>query len=444
MWKQSFRLFLAALILQGALALPLFAAEVFINIERKKGSLIRVAIPEFSFRQRPDQQTREKALAKIAKDVLSFDLGFCGYFEVIDNNESIKEITRKEKESDNMDWKAWKNLGADSLVHGEYYVNPDKELVVEGRIFDVNRKEQIIGIRYTGTPPIFRKMIHRFADQILFRFTGELGIAETRIAFVSKVNNKKELMVTDYDGQNLVQLTYENSLVLSPAWSPSGGQILFTTYRYKNPDLYGIDLEEGKRFVISKKIGLNASAEWLPDGKNIIFSMSKRGNSDIYIIDTDGKNLERLTFTRSIETSPSMSPDGKMIAYVSDFPGTPQIYIMDIDGKNKSRFTFSGPYNADPAWSPKGDTIAYAGILDNNFNIQVKKVKGKFERQLTIYAGTNESPAWSPDGRHIVFSSSRSGSRQLYIMNANGENQRQITNLPGGAFAPAWSPRGKR
>jgi TolB protein len=420
-----------------------YSAEVFINIERKKGEAIRMAITDFTFR---DGKTKREGMRKLgyeADKIIAFDIKFSGNFELIDNREMIKDITASETKKGMVDWEEWKNLGADTVVYGEYYYNPSGDMVVEGRVFDVERKEQIIGTRFIGTENVFRKMVHKLSDQIVYRFTGENGISETRITYTTRFNGFKELVVADYDGRNMKQITNDKSIILFPKWAPGGEKILFTSYIHKNPDLYSIDLVKNIRRVVSRKIGINASGTWSPDGSSMVFSMSTRGNSDLFSVDADGSNLKRLTKDRSIETSPSFSPDGKMIAYVSDFSGSPQVYIMDAEGENKRRFTFQGTYNADPAWSPRGDMIAFCGIMDNNFNLHVKRVDGRFEKQLTIYQKDNESPSWSPDGNHIAFISTRSGSSQVYIMNATGENQRQITSHKGEAFGVDWSPRTK-
>ncbi|MEE8484278.1 MAG: Tol-Pal system beta propeller repeat protein TolB [Nitrospinota bacterium] len=430
-----------ALLAAGFLAsvtAPSFGAEVFIDIERKKGSLIRMAMPEFLMKEPENADPEMAALGREAKEILDFDIGFSGYFSSVENKEQQDNINRKEFESDTIEWDLWKELGTHALVKGEYSITPDNEIAIESRLFDVERREQIIGIRYTGSKSIFRKMVHRFADQIVYRFSGEAGIADTRIAFIARVKGHKELFLMDYDGENIQQITRHKSIILSPAWSPLGGKILFTTYKYGNPDLYSLDLITGEQQPVSNKRGLNTSAAWSPDGEKIALTLSMRGNSDIYLANADGTGLKRLTRSPSIETSPSFSPDGKRLAYVSNRSGTPQIYTMDVDGKDQRRLTFEGDYNADPAWSPKGDQIAYAGIIDGKFNIQVKNIEGRYEKQLTFFSDNNIEPEWSSDGRHIAFTSSRNGSKQIFLMNATGENQIQITNMRGGAIRPSW------
>ena len=49
----------------------------------------------------------------------------------------------------------------------------------------------------------------------------------------------------------------------------------------------------------------------------IIFSSHRDGNWEIYVMDPDGGNLRRLTNSDFDEWEPSWSPDGKRIAFTS-------------------------------------------------------------------------------------------------------------------------------
>lgn len=417
------------------------AAEVFIDVSRQRGSQITIAVPPFVMKPSPDGKERDDVFSKLGKEVMEFDLVFSSLFSVLTDSAVIDEITAKSA-PDRVSWDLWKEAKVDSLINATYYGIAKNQIAVENYLYDVDRREQLTGVRYTGLREIFRKIVHKFSDQVVYRFSGEAGVADTRIAFTAKTDGNKEIFVMDYDGANLMQITKIKSILLSPSWAPFGSKLVFTSFHIRRPDVFIMELKTGKITAIGSKIGESQSApEWSADGKMIAFCMSTDGNSDIYTIGADGKGLKRLTSDSSIETSPTWSPDGKRIAYVSDIAGKPQIYIMDADGGNKERFTFNGDYNADPAWSPKGDRIAYASMIDWRFNIVVKTLDGLIEKQVTADNAKNTHPSWSPDGRHIAFSSTRSGTSQIYIMNTNGNNQIRVTNISGGASSPAWSPR---
>ncbi|MBI3581277.1 MAG: Tol-Pal system beta propeller repeat protein TolB [Nitrospinae bacterium] len=438
--------------LRRGLALAVFAAcvypapsraiDVYIDVTRKRAEHIKVAVPEYVYKREAGSAEGERPPVASAKDIMEFDLQFSGYFGVLKDEAVINEISAKETPSNTTDWGLWRQAGVDLLVKGAYAVGSDGTISVENTLSDVVRSEQLAGVRYTGVSAIFRKMIHKFADQIVYRFTGEPGVADTRLAFTARVGSGKELFLCDYDGQNAKQLSSLKSIVLSPRWSPSGSELSFTSFHNRMPAAFWLNLRTGEvRAVVNEKGRINSASAWSQDGKTIAFAMSEGGNFDIYTISADGYGLKKLTHSASIDTSPSFSPDGKRIVFVSDRVGRPQLFIMDADGGNQKRFTYNGDYNADPVWSPKGDKIAYAAMTGDAFNIMVKSLDGSIEKQLTENAGKNESPSWSPDGRNLAFTSSRTGTRQVFIMNANGEHQQQVTNMPNGAYGVSWGPR---
>lgn len=442
-WYTSLRRWVAlAVVTVCVFPAPSRAVEVYIGASRKRAERIRVAVPEYVYKRGAGSAEGERPPVASAKDIMEFDLAFSGYFGVLKDEAVINEISAKEGPSNKTDWGLWRQAGVDLLVKGAYSAGSDGTISVDNTLSDVVRSEQLAGIRYTGVSGIFRKMIHKFADQVVYHFTGEPGVADTRLAFTARIGAGKELFLCDYDGQNAKQLSSIKSIVLSPRWSPSGSELSFTSFHNRIPAAFWLNLSTGEvRAVVNEKGRINSASAWSQDGKTIVFSMSDGGNFDIYTISAEGSGLKKLTHSGAIDTSPSFSPDGKRIVFVSDRAGKPQLYVMDADGGNQRRLTYNGNYNADPVWSPKGDKIAYASMTGDAFNIMVKTLDGSMEKQLTANAGKNESPSWSPDGRNLAFTSSRTGTRQVFIMNANGEHQTQVTNMPNGAYGASWGPR---
>jgi TolB protein len=83
----------------------------------------------------------------------------------------------------------------------------DKEADVnmEGFVYDSGSDELVGGKRYVGSTSVVRLMAHRFADELVFRYTGEPGIARTKIAYVAEQGAARELFVMDYDGHDTHQ-----------------------------------------------------------------------------------------------------------------------------------------------------------------------------------------------------------------------------------------------
>ncbi len=314
------------------------------------------------------------------------------------------------------------------------------DLVLSGKLYDGVTGLRLANKDYYGNDELLRRMVHTFADEIVMQYTGERGIAQTRIAFVSDKTGKKELYVMDYDGQNPKKLTADRSICMSPAWSSDGKFLAYVSYKDRNPDLFGLDMETGRRWKISGFEGLNISPAWAPGSKRLAASLSRDGGAEIYIMNKDGGDLERLTFGLSDNVAPSWAPNGREIVFTSGRGGSPQLYVMSSDGADIRRITFDGPYNASPNWSPRGDRIVFASQVQGRFKIATVKPDGSEMQILTSGPGSDENPMWSPSGRQIVFSSTRAGKSGIYVMNADGSGIERLTPNDANYLSPAWSP----
>jgi TolB protein len=332
------------------------------------------------------------------------------------------------------------STNAQAVVGGKLTIRGD-EVRLEGQVRDVPAGRPILAREYRGRLAEWRDLVHRFSDDIVLQFTGEPGVARTRIAFSARSGRAKELYVVDFDGANRQALTQDGSIALSPAFSPDGSLILFSSYRGgAGPRVFVIRSSGGRPFLVSGRPGLNTSPAYSPDGREIACTLSMDGNSEIYLLDAKGASPRRLTNQRSIDTSPSWSPTGREISFTSDRAGSPQVYVMDREGGNAHRLTFDVDYTDSPAWSPKGDRIAFVARTGGGFDIYTCRADGS-DARLVVSGGSNENPRWSPDGRHLVFASDRDGAFALYVTDLDGRPPRRLDTGGLTASSPAWSPR---
>lgn len=406
-------------------------AIIYINIDSPNIRKFYLAFPEVN-RLGPAPQPVAAQLA----DTLTRDLTISNLFHMMDTQGLPQRgvyVTDK-----TIDYGSWAMAGAEFLLSVGLSVEGDSANV-EFRLFDVIQGIYIAGKRYRGPAANIRTMAHRMADEIMYQLTGERGIFQTRIAFVSDRGGNKEIYTADGTGQGVEQLTRNGSINISPAWSPDGKSVVYTAYMRRNPDLYQTFPSTGRTILLSSAPGLNAAADWAPDGRRLALMMGNEGDADIFIINSDGTTPTRLVRSWSNEASPSWAPDGKEIAFVSDRSGTPQIYIVDVGTKKVRRLTFEGSYNCTPAWSPKGDRIAFAGRAEGRFHIFTIRLDGTDLRKLTT-AGNNESPSWAPNGRHLTFSSTQGGTYDIVVMTADGGGPWKIAASKDHETDPSWSP----
>jgi TolB protein len=375
-------------------------------------------------------------------DAMVHDLELSGWFRVLDRSAYIENPQSSGITLGTFDLKNWSAIGAEGLVKGGFSVQGD-EITVELRLFDVFQNKERIGKRYTGRVRDFRRIAHKFVDEIIHQFTGVPGVFNTRIAYVSNSGGRfKEIYVSHLDGSEKFQVTNNNTINLSPSWSPDGRSVLYSSFKDRSQTLYLFELFSGKETRFNPRgSGRYLSGKISPDGQNVVAALESAGNTSLFLLDRGGNVIRRLTEDSGIEVSPSWSPDGKQIVFVSDRSGSPQLYILDLQSRNTRRLTYSGGYNTTPEWSPRGDRIVYTGRVGGRFVVFTIPIDGGDPRQLTPGTSDSEDPTWSPDGRFIAFSSNRAGRYHLYVMQASGENQRRLTGSGGDDTKPSWSPR---
>lgn len=411
--------------------------KVYIDIDSPTFQKFPIAVADFkSLRSVADTG----GLSVWFSDTLSRDLTITGYFNVLDRRAFLEDPKKAGITTEEIRFEDWTVIGAEYLVKGGFQTD-GRELVAEIRLFDVVRGELVVGKRYTGRPEDRNRMVMQFVNEILLALTGEVGVFDTRIAFVQKSNESKDIYTINFDGSDLRRITDYKSLTIAPRWSPDNRFLAFTSYRDGNPDIYLRDLGNGSTRKLSFYPGLNVPGSWSRDSARLLVTLSRDGNQEIYDMNVGNLLLQRLTRDFAIDVSPVRSPDEKRIAFVSNRSGSPQLYVMDAGGGNVRRLTYQGNYNTSPAWSPKGKIIAYEGSVNGRFQIFTIDAEGGDPQQLTFEGGDHESPSWSPDGRYLAFSVRGGNRSRIGIMNSGGQNVRVLYEANGACESPFWSPR---
>jgi len=377
---------------------------------------------------------RDSTLMNYATRVVQNDIDFYADFELIRADSFFMKLY----EIKDLDLLGWKRLGAEYLLKLEAELASPVMRVRWKLLYTENQRLSASGT-VDRPKEEWRQLGHEIANDIVTTLTGDPGIFLTKLAFVKKIGNAKELFLSDYDGANERQLTDNGSINLSPDFNPTGDAVYFCSYVDGNPQLFKVSLTNGRVTKVADYPGLVAAPAVSPDGNKIACVLSKDGNSEIYVLDLEGNIIKRLTRHWAIDTSPTWSPDGRMIAFSSDRSGAPQIYIMDADGLNVRRLTYQTGYNDSPIWAQRGNRITFVSrTRGGRFDLASIDTSGVGYRLLTEL-GQNENPHFSPDGKHIVFSSTRLGPKEIFTMDATGRNQRRLTRDPG-CSNPAWGP----
>lgn len=385
-------------------------------------------------------------------DAVKSDLAASGYFQLQDPKSYVEKPSGpgsgKGVEPGEFDFAAWTMIRTSVLVKTRVWPAGHAEcdpggarMCADVYVYWVPTGERLGAKRYRGSPDAARHLGHAIANHVLVLTTGHAGVFGSRILAVGSKSGNKEIYVMDLDGHGVQPVTRNGAINLSPAWSPDGTQVAWTSYKKANPDLYVKDLGTGRTRTISNVRGVNTSPDFSVDGSLLALARSvEGGDSDIFLVDArTGQLVRQLTTGGGIDVSPDFSSDGQTIAFASERSGGSQVYLAGVTGGEAKRITFAGDFNIDPVISPDATKVAYVGRSQGGFDIYVADIDGRNPIRITQDMGDNEDPSWSPDGRYLVFSSTRTGRSELWISTADGRHQSRITTS-GGWTQPAWMP----
>jgi Tol biopolymer transport system component len=246
----------------------------------------------------------------------------------------------------------------------------------------------------------------------------------------------------------------------TPAWSPSGKEIVFASSRPQRGG--GIDhlylmRPDGTHLLRLTRDRLDArEPSFSPDGKQIVFAARVLdGNNDyterglVYLIATNGTHRRWLTpGLRGDASVPAWSPDGRWIAfidtrYTDSGDSRSDLWVVRPDGTDLHRLAINVDDWSEPfAWAPDSRQIAVVGVDERIYRLGVDATKPVRVTDTRPDSVTTDV-AWSPDGREIAYARGRvvvnncfcdaDGtdivSRQLWILDLRTHRRRRLRSL---------------
>ncbi len=158
-----------------------------------------------------------------------------------------------------------------------------------------------------------------------------------------------------------------------------------------------------------------------PDGSRIAFSSRRNGFWDLYLLELPGGELTKLTDTPAYDAAPSWSPDGKWLAYETYRNGNLDIMLLAVDHPTNDPIRITDDPAADyaPAWSPAGRSLAFISQRSGEPDVWLADLDENIDPFTNISAHHRPPrktiPEWSPDGRYLVWGAAAEGSHNLYL-----------------------------
>lgn len=407
-----------------AAALPSALAQFRVEISGVGATQLPIAVVKF--------RDEEKAPQPVGA-IVRADLERSGVFRNLDTAGVVLDEGSQPAMSD------WRGRSVDALVGGSVTRLADGRFDVRYRLWDVVKGRDLGGQSYAVPAGDLRLAAHRIADAIYEKLTGEKGVFSTRIAYVTKGGGRFTLWVTDADGEGGQSALASPEPIISPAWSPTGGQLAYVSFESRKPVVYVHEVMTGRRRLIANFRGSNSAPAWAPDGRSLAVTLSRDGGSQLYTIDANGGEPRRLIQSNGIDTEPAYATDGRSIFFVSDRGGSPQIYRVPATGGNPERVTFTGSYNISPSPSPDGRWLAYISRINGAFKLQVMELGTTNVNSITD-TSADERPSFAPNSRLIVYATQVQGREALMTTTLDGKIKARLAGQGGDIREPDWGP----
>jgi TolB protein len=409
-------------------------AELVIEITQGAGRRAPVAVVPFGW------QGGDASSPLDISGVIGADLTRSGRFAPIPADDMLQMPTT----GVDVDFDDWSILGVEAVVVGRVTQTGDNAYSVQFQLFDVFKREQLVGYRMPASRGTMRRVAHRAADMIFEKLTGIQGVFATKIAYVTAQESGRgrlfTLVVSDSDGENEKPMLESTDPIMSPAWSPDSRRLAYVSFEGDRSTIFIQTLRTGNRIKVSDRRGINGAPAFSPDGRKLVLTLGGAdGNLDIFVMDIATKGITRLTTNRSIDTEGTWSPDGEQIYFTSDRSGGPQVYRVGISGGTPERITFEGSYNARPRLSPDGSKLAMVHLDRGNYRIAVLDLEN--ENFLVLSSGRqDESPSFAPNSDILIYATRAGRNGVLETVSADGLIRHRMGSGRADVREPVWSP----
>ncbi len=184
-----------------------------------------------------------------------------------------------------------------------------------------------------------------------------------------------------------------------------------------------------------------------PDGSLVAFSSNRNGPWDIFILDLNNGEIQQFTDTYAYDGNPTWSPDGQWLAYESYQVNNLEILIQDIN-KTSGAIPLTNHPGADfaPNWSQQGRLISFVSTRSGSQEVWYADLDSpeidKADPVPNLVGISANHPVWSPDGRYLTWSIvTEEGNHSLVTWDSNDPERDPV--ITGSGDWPLWSGGGE-
>jgi dipeptidyl aminopeptidase/acylaminoacyl peptidase len=244
--------------------------------------------------------------------------------------------------------------------------------------------------------------------------------------------------------------------VTTPAWSPDGKEVAFSTNLTGRFNLWKVSADGGWPLQLVVSDDRQYDAVWSPDGKWIVYDQDFGGSEyfDLFAVPSNGGAPVNLTNTPDISESGSQfSPDGKTLAFGYKPKTSPVSDIALLDWNSRQVKKLTNEKTKDhlwqlDTWTRDGKYVIASRVnagFDDSSIYRIDVGTGQAE-ELTSHQGKVLffPGGVSPDGKTIVVTSNQKGGYQnVALLDVATKQLKWVTDTQWEAQGGEFSSDGK-
>lgn len=286
------------------------------------------------------------------------------------------------------------------------------------------------------------------AEQITTDPADYRGVSLSRdtniIVSVQSQRSTKIYTAPNGDAQRARKVAPVIGLAFGVDWT-ANGKIVYSSMAGDHLNISLIDPDGSNQKPLTFSAGDNYSPATSPDGRFIVFSSNRTGSFNIWRMNAeDGRDLKQLTFGDA-NFYPSCSADSQWVFYENQNSSRITVWKVPIDGGDPVPLT--NEYARMPVVSPDNQSVACRYKENGVPGIAIISVNGgpplKFLPEIPIELF--QRVEWISNGHALTYIRADDGVSNIWSHNLDDGSTKQLTSFQDDQiFAYSWSPDNKQ
>lgn len=240
--------------------------------------------------------------------------------------------------------------------------------------------------------------------------------------------------LTGPDGDR--QLPLGTTRFYGVSWA-ADGRLLYSSASRGTPDIWVSDADGGNARQLTFEDAFDRDPVMTRDGRYVFFASNRSGTFNIWRMNADGSDKRQITFGQDDEF-PACSPDGTFVVYQAFEELMPRLWRVAIDGSDPARI---GDAPAKwPSIAPDGSRVACT-VLDvpsMTWKAAILPLAGGSASQtydvpmLSAPRFEWQRVRWSGDGQAITYLAEEDGGTALYALSVADGTRTRVVTVKGG------------